>query len=170
MTSTASWAQAADGTGTPERVTRNAAVAYGFTPDGSKLVYRVDNAGKPGADLWLLSMDSRRSEPLLQSPFNEHHAELSADGRWLAYASDESGRSEVFVRPFPAVNGGRWQVSTAGGSHPLFARNGDELFFFSPAGEIMGVKIGKGSMWNASAPVKLVGRALPHESRRRPHL
>src|ERR1051325_4589575 len=94
--------QAADGTGTVERLTESedGQVPYAFTPDGSKLVYRVDTAppATTGQDLWVLTLEGRRSEPLLQSPFNEHNAELSADGRWLASATDESGRNEVFVR------------------------------------------------------------------------
>jgi len=149
--------QAADGTGTAERVNEGQA-PYAFTPDGSTLLYRVDTTppAKTGTDFWVLTMDGRRNEPLLQSPFNERHGELSGDGRWLAYTSDESGHNEVFVRSFPDVNNGRWQVSTAGGTHPVWARSGEELFFLSPAGEVMGVRIMRGSTWNASAPVKLV--------------
>jgi Tol biopolymer transport system component len=67
---------------------------------------------------------------LLQTPFNEQNADLSPDGRWLAYQSDESGgRAEVYVRPYPNVNAGRWQVSTSGGTRPLWARDGRELFY-----------------------------------------
>jgi serine/threonine-protein kinase len=157
--------QSADGTGAVERLTENrdgegggGQVPYSFTPDGSKLLYRFDTSppAKTGADLWVMTINGRRSEPLLQSPFNERHGELSADGRWLAYVSDESGRNEVFVRPFPDANSGRWQVSTAGGSHPLWSRSGEELFFLSPAGEVMGVRITRGSIWSAGAPTKLV--------------
>ena len=70
--------------------------------------------------------------PLLQTTFRETYPELSSDGRWLAYTSDESGRLEIYVRPFPDVDGGgRWQVSTDGGEQPLWARDGQELFYRS---------------------------------------
>ena len=73
-------------------------------------------------------MDRRHaSTPLLQTPFNEQNADLSPDGDWIAYQSDESGRPEVYVRPYPDVNAGRWQVSTSGGTRPLWSRDGREL-------------------------------------------
>jgi len=68
--------------------------------------------------------------PLLTTDFDEHSPRLSPDGRWLAYVSDESGRAEVFVRPFPDVESGRWQVSIDGGAHPLWKRDGTELYYF----------------------------------------
>ena len=74
----------------------------------------------------------RQIEPLVQTPFFERNGEVSPDGRWLAYESNESGQFEVFVRPFPDVNKGRWQVSTGGGTQPLWARNGQELFYLAP--------------------------------------
>ncbi len=67
--------------------------------------------------------------PLIKSPFSEASAAISPDGRWVAYKSNESGRFEIYVRPFPAVEQGRWQVSTDGGFEPRWARNGRELFF-----------------------------------------
>ena len=67
--------------------------------------------------------------------------ELSPDGRWMAYESNESGRFEVYVRPFPDVNGGRWQLSSSGGAHPLWSRNGRELFFIAGNGMLTSVPI-----------------------------
>ena len=66
---------------------------------------------------------------LLDADWSFSNAELSPDGRFLAYASDESGTSEVFVRPFPALESSRWQVSSGGGSRPLWSRDGSEIFF-----------------------------------------
>ena len=60
--------------------------------------------------------------PLVQSPFTERNGVVSPDGRWLAYEANDSGRFEISVRPFPEVNSGHWQVSTAGGTRPLWAR------------------------------------------------
>ena len=66
---------------------------------------------------------------LLETSFVEQNAELSPDGRWLAYQSNESGRDEVYMRPFPNLEAGRWLVSTNGGTTPLWARSGEELFY-----------------------------------------
>lgn len=75
---------------------------------------------------------SGESQPLLADPrFSEANAEISPDGRWVAYDSDQSGRPEVYVRTFPDVEGRRWQISAEGGSRPLWARSGNELFFQS---------------------------------------
>ena len=65
------------------------------------------------------------------------HAELSPDGHWLAYHSDESGANEVYVRPFPATDEARWPVSTAGGSQPVWANNGRELFYINGEGMLV---------------------------------
>ena len=69
------------------------------------------------------------------------NAELSPDGRWLAYVSDEFGQNEVFVRPFPAFDRGRWQVSTGGGSRPAWSRDGREIFFLDPTWRLMGATV-----------------------------
>jgi serine/threonine-protein kinase len=74
----------------------------------------------------------RQVKVLLQTKFNEQHPRVSPDGRWLAYDSNESGRPEIYVRPFPDVEGGRWQVSTGGGMEPLWEPKGSELFYRSP--------------------------------------
>lgn len=67
--------------------------------------------------------------PLIKTAFGEYSPRISPDGRWIAFHSNESGRNEVYVRPFPDVDQGRWQVSTEGGSDPRWASNGRELFF-----------------------------------------
>ena len=69
--------------------------------------------------------------PLLQAKYNEAQPQISPDGRWMAYTSDESGQYEVYVRPFPEVEKGRWQVSTSGGDNPLWSRDGRELLYRS---------------------------------------
>jgi serine/threonine-protein kinase len=152
--------QAADGTGAVERLTEtpNEQAPYAVTPDGKRLVLRQDGP-KTGGDLMVLTLDgARRLTPLVQTTFNERNGEISPDGRWLAYESDESGREEIYVRPFPDVNGGRWQVSTGGGSEPLWARNGRELFYRGPSGVLLGTTVaveGSGS-FRAGTPTKLV--------------
>jgi hypothetical protein len=143
--------QAADGTGSAERLTEspNTQFPMSFSPDGRFLLFYQTAVGAgpgagsgAGADLMVLEMgDQRRARPLIQTTYVEMNAEVSPDGRWVAYQSDESGREEIYVRPFPDVNGGRWQVSTAGGTRPLWARTGRELFYLSPALELMRVEV-----------------------------
>lgn len=100
---------------------------------------------------------SRRVSPLVQTPFNDGSAEVSPDGRWLAYFSNASGRQEVYVRPFPDAASGRWQVSTAGGSLPRWRRDGRELFFMAPDGALMGIQVSStGSTWSATPAVKVL--------------
>jgi eukaryotic-like serine/threonine-protein kinase len=122
---------------------------------------RLSEVGpEPPTDLGMLSLDSDwRETVLLQTPFFERNGEVSPDGRWLAYESNESGQFEVFVRPFPAVDEGRWQVSTAGGRRPSWARNGRELFYVAPDGAIMGMRIERitgDAPFAAGVPVQLV--------------
>jgi Tol biopolymer transport system component len=73
----------------------------------------------------------RRPKPLVQTVFIEAWGEISPDGHWLAYQSNESGQFEIWVTPFPNVTTGKWQVSTSGGTQPLWARHGQELFYES---------------------------------------
>ena len=82
-------------------------------------------------------------QPLLHSQFNETNGEIAPDGRWLAYQSDQSGQYEIYVRPFPNIEDGLSQVSTDGGSTPLWAPNGRELFYVSP-GQLLAVPVQSG--------------------------
>jgi Tol biopolymer transport system component len=70
----------------------------------------------------------RKPFPLMSSPFNEHRARLSPDGRWLAYTSDETSWDEIYIQSFPSL-GKKWRVSTDGGTRPVWSRDGKELFF-----------------------------------------
>lgn len=79
--------------------------------------------------------------PLLATEFQERNPELSPDGRWIAYESNASGRFEIYVRPFPNVDDGSWPVSRDGGTRPLWARNGRELFYLDPGGRLMSVPV-----------------------------
>jgi eukaryotic-like serine/threonine-protein kinase len=153
------WWQAADGTGTPELLAKspNIQFATGSTPDGASLLFferRPDTA----ADLLQLALDgSGRVTPLVQTPAVERNGIVSEDGHWLAYESDRSGRFEIYVRPFPKTNGGEWQISTDGGTRPLWARDGTELFYVALAGNALmsaPVQVSGGS-WHAGRPVKL---------------
>ncbi len=99
-----------------------------FTPDGKNLAvdYWTMN---DGSDIWILPLEGdRKPWPFLQTHFDEFMASISPDGRWLAYAANESGIYEVYVRPFPGP-GGRWQISSGGGREPRWSHDGREIYF-----------------------------------------
>jgi serine/threonine-protein kinase len=152
--------RSADGTGESEQIGASPEALYPltFSPDGSQLVVR---RVRPSAsdDLYLISViGERRLAPLRQTSFLEANGEISPDGRWLAYQSNESGRNEIYVRPFPLVDSGRWQVSSGGGSRPLWARSTQELFYVSLAGAIMRVGVDRRPSWTATTPTQVVKR------------
>ena len=122
--------KAADGTGEVERLLEMAdARPYGWSADG-RLIF--DSGGE---DIGVLSLEGDRAwEFLVDSAFRESNPAISPDGRWIAYNSDESGDAEVYVRPFPNLVDGKWQVSANGGFDPLWSPDGQELFFNSSAG------------------------------------
>jgi len=121
--------QLADGSGGLERLTTsdflNAPLS--FSPDGQTLAFQEANP-TTGTDIWVLRVSDRKVQPFLRTPFNEVSPNFSPDGRWLAYVSDESGRFEVYVQPYPGP-GGKWQISTEGGSEPVWNHNAKELFY-----------------------------------------
>jgi eukaryotic-like serine/threonine-protein kinase len=121
--------QLADGSGGLERLTSspNANVPMSWSPDGQLLAFMESNP-TTGSDIWVLRLSDRKPQPFLQTPFNESVPRFSPDGRWLAYISNESGRYEVYVQPYPGP-GGKWQISTEGGTEPVWNRNGRELFY-----------------------------------------
>jgi hypothetical protein len=147
--------QAADGTGTVERLThsRRAQLPRAFTPDGTQLLF--DEAGDMGA---VNLTGDRRTTRRLQGPHWEANGEISPDGRWLAYESDESQRAEIYVRPFPNVHSGRWKVSTGGGTRPAWARSGRELFYYVP-GRLMAVSVQMGTTPTFGTPHVVVDGA-----------
>ena len=123
--------QAADGTGEVERLGTDATpqLPSSWSPDGATLLIAEQHPDTQW-DTAVLSMDDERaSDLLIQTEFQDFYPELSPDGRWLAYASTESGRQEIYVRPFPDVNGGKWQISRDSGTFPVWGPDGRELFY-----------------------------------------
>ena len=150
--------QAADGTGTVERLTEspNQQTAVAVTPDGRRLIF-TETDPKTGEDVMQVELDgTRRVTPLVQSPAIERNGVVSPDGRWLAYEANGSGRFEISVRPYPDVNRGHWQVSTNGGTRPLWARSGQELVYVSPTGALMRIGVERGPSWAATPPTEVV--------------
>ena len=133
----------ADGTGIEEKLTGDPLTgppphqrrAVEVSPDGSRLIYEQLTA-KGSYDLMLLPLNgpgkgANPAVPLLDTAADERNASIAPDGHWMAYESNKTGQFQVYVKPFPNVNDAEYQVSTAGGRSPLFARNGRELFFVS---------------------------------------
>jgi dipeptidyl aminopeptidase/acylaminoacyl peptidase len=110
-----------------------------WSRDGRYILYGVRGSG--GFDLWVLPLSGdRKPVPFVQTPFNEIPALFSPDGRWIAYGSNESGRTEVYVAPFPDA-GGKWQVSTAGGTLPRWRGDGREIFYMDPDNTLMAAEV-----------------------------
>jgi serine/threonine-protein kinase len=152
--------QAADGTGAIERLTEslNNQLPSAVSPDGSRAVFNEEAASS--GDIMIVTLDKeRRIEPVVQTSFLERNGEISRDGRWLAYESNESGRFEIYVRPFPDTSSGRWLVSNGGGSRPLWARSGRELYYVSSDGALMAVPFEAGSSWKHGTAIKLLGNS-----------
>jgi eukaryotic-like serine/threonine-protein kinase len=130
----------------------------GWSADGRFLLY-FTTGSKTRGDIWVLPMSGdRKPFVFLQTPFNEVWGQFSPDGRWVAYQSNESGRDEVYLRPFApsAASVGQTQVSTAGGVEPTWRFDGKELYFINPAGEMMAVPVTlTGSTIMPGAPVSL---------------
>ena len=123
--------QRADGSGGLERLTTSAYSNYAqsWSPDGQLLAVN-EVTPTTGQDIWLLRLGDRKAQPFLRTPFNEGAPHFSPNGRWLAYASNDSGRYEIYVQPYPGP-GGKWQISTEGGNEPVWNPNGRELFYRS---------------------------------------
>ena len=102
-----------------------------WSPDDKHIVFWVQDP-KRGSDLWILNLQDKKAVELIATQFNETHAQISRDGKWIAYASDsKDGRYEIYVRPFPAGSGG-WQVSFTGGDWPRWRGDTKELYFHVP--------------------------------------
>jgi serine/threonine protein kinase len=126
--------KAADGTGEVEKLApapNRGIYPFSRSKDGKTLALWEVTLAPLQTDIGMLSMEGDHArKPLLQEKYNEDYPQISPDGRWLAYASNESGKYEVYVRSFPDVNkGGRWQISTNGGDSPLWSPDGRELFY-----------------------------------------
>jgi Tol biopolymer transport system component len=121
--------QFADGTGGLDRLNTSPQLSIpgSWSPDGKVLAYSIIDPHL-GYDIWTLTPSDHKTQIFLQTKFNESAPQFSPDGRWLAYSSDESGRFEIYVVPYPGP-GGKWQISSDGGREPLWNRNGRELFF-----------------------------------------
>ena len=136
--------KAANGSGSEELLLREEALAVpkSWSPDGKFLLYAQINP-RTGADLLGIPVvPDPKPFVVAQSPATDDQGQFSPDGRWVAYTSNQSGQSEIYVIPFPpSPNGGKWLVSRGGGVMPRWRRNGKELFYISPDSRMMAVAV-----------------------------
>jgi eukaryotic-like serine/threonine-protein kinase len=111
-----------------------------WSSDGRYILFDYVAKGTHGTDVWAVPLfGERKPFPVVQGPGNDNWATFSPDAKWVAYSSDESGRAEIYVVPFPGV-GGKWQVSTAGGINSFWPA-GNELYYLTPGAHIMAVEL-----------------------------
>jgi len=146
--------KAADGAGAEEKLGSlpdRYLFPWSWSKDGKTLVTK-EAIGPMSSDIGSISMDGNHEwKPLLQEKHYEAQPKISPDGRWMAYSSDESGKDEVYVRPFPDVNTVRWIISTAGGDSPLWSPDGRELFYRN-GDEVMAVAVETEPTFKAGKP------------------
>jgi len=139
----------ADGSGAEQEIANVAGAAqqlfWDWSREGTYLLARKDK------ELWYVSLTDREAKPLLQANWTVRNAQFSPNGRWMAYASDETGSMEVYVSPFPGATG-KWQVSRGGGKEPRWRQDGKELFYLSAEGKMMAVAVKTGGSFEAGPP------------------
>ena len=155
------YSKAASGAGDVERLTTsdNFQSPQSWSSDGQTLLIREVVEGRSTVRTLSLG-DQAGSKGLAPAEFADKFPDVypavSPDGRWLAYMSDESGEFEIYVRPFPNVEDGRWQVSNSGGVSPVWARDGGKLFYRVPGSfEMMAVEVEAGSAFSHGSPAML---------------
>jgi eukaryotic-like serine/threonine-protein kinase len=121
---------------------------WDWSHDGKYLLVRKER------ELWYMTMPDRQAHPLLQSQWYIRNAQFSPDGKFVAYASSETGKWEVYVSPFPGF-GSKWPVSRNGGEEPRWRRDGKELFYLAPDGKLMAVDVRTGTGFESGSPVAL---------------
>jgi len=135
-------------------------LATSWSRDGRFLIYHEYDSEGSGFDLWALPMEGKRKPvPLLQTEFSERQGQLSPDGRWLAYTSDETGERQVYVRSFRVsaagaspVLEGKWPVSPDGGHSPKWHPDGRQLFYIGEDRKLKAVEVKPGTRFDAGPP------------------
>ena len=121
---------------------------WDWSRDGKYLLVRKER------ELWYATMPGLQTRPLLQTPYLIRNAQFSPDGKFVAYASSETGNWEVYVSPFPGF-ASKWQVSRGGGEEPRWRRDGKELFYLAPDGKLMAADVKVGNGFEAGFPAAL---------------
>ena len=148
--------QASNGSGEPERLLESTRLQQPveFAPDGRLLISEA--VPGRGRDILALALElPRRVEPILDGEGTEGAPDVSSDGRWIAYDSNESGQFEVYVRPYPRTKTARWRISTTGGRQPLWSPDGHALYFRDFAGALIKVPVTTTPTFVPGLPIKL---------------
>ena len=134
----------ANGAGEPELLAEGVKFPHAVTPDGRFIIYLM-RGEKTRLDIWALpTFGDKKEHPVLDSVFDERDPQLSSDGKWLAYTSDESGAYEIYVRSFTSdgkAGDDKRRVSTTGGVQPIWNANGKELLYLTDDGQVMSVPV-----------------------------
>jgi Tol biopolymer transport system component len=145
------------GTGGPERLFANdrAKRPTDVSVDGRWIIFNSSTGRNVAdSDIWVYSTADKTAHPWLATPFREANGRLSPDGKWIAYDSNESGRSEIYVRAFPDSDQ-KWLVSNGGGLTPAWRGDGRELYYIAPDQKMMAVAVTPGALFDAQTPVAL---------------
>jgi serine/threonine protein kinase len=127
-----------------------------WSPDGGSLIYARSEGTDDRGDLWIVDVESRERRSFLKTPASETSPEVSPDGRWIAYVSDESGRAEIYVAAFPSLTG-RKRVSAEGGGRPRWSAEPGDLYYLTESGAIASVEIKEsGGLPDPSAEVIVI--------------
>ena len=124
-----------------------------WSADGRHILFSSLNL-ETGWDLWAYAVDDAEARPILDGDFDEFDGMLSPDGRWLAFTSNESDRTDVYVQAFPESSG-RWMISTGGGNQPRWRRDGREIFYTGLNGKFMAVPVQADSSFTFGTPQEL---------------
>ncbi|MGH9419150.1 MAG: hypothetical protein ACRD3J_04190, partial [Thermoanaerobaculia bacterium] len=147
------YARTVDGSGGDRRIAHlNKAIQeVSWSRDGHWLLVRTETGAAGNGDILAVSTNGDSAVmPIATSAFRELQPALSPDGRWVAYVSNEAGIDEIYVRPFPNAEAGRWQVSNGGGVSPVWSADGKELFFLNSANRLIAAQLAPGRTFHVS--------------------
>lgn len=135
---------------------------FGCSRDG-RLLGCLTYSGETRWDVWVLPLDgTTKAVPFLQSTFSEAEASISADGKWIAYRTTESGQAEIYVQAYPGPRG-KWQISTRGGRVPMWGADGRELYYLTPEGAMMSVSVATEPAFQVGMPQRLFQASPPSD-------
>jgi Tol biopolymer transport system component/tRNA A-37 threonylcarbamoyl transferase component Bud32 len=154
------YSKAASGVGADQLVAQTEnAIPVSWSRDGKHIVFsRLKGGG--GVDTWVLQMPEQKASPFVESPFDKIHGRISPDGRWIAYATNDSGMYQIVVQSFPDPNGGKWTITAQGGVEPKWRRDGRELYYLAFDGKLMAVPVKGDRTFEAGTPTPLFETGL----------
>jgi serine/threonine-protein kinase len=156
MTTAGIFLRRADGAGSDSLLWSGLSDEAAISPNGDWLVIRRGASSSSAGGRDIFGVRQGRADtaltPIVVTPYDESAFAISPDGRWIAYHSDETGRPEVVVRPFPNTNSAKEQISPDGGRAPLWSRDGRELFYLRADNTMMAVPVAPGGEWQRTEP------------------